>query len=160
MVGKTGRLHKPTHLKLVTGTIRKDRRNKAEAKPNQRMPAPPEELSVEARAEWDRKSRQLFTCGLLTVIDDAVLAAYCQAFGRWKQAERALGEMTRRDLITSGLMIKTHKGNVIQNPLVGTANKAMHDMVRYAAELGMTPSARSRVKADTEKTDDDAERFF
>jgi phage terminase small subunit len=42
-------------------------------------------------------------------------------------------------------MIKTKSGNVIQNPLVGTANKAMSDMARYAAELGMTPTARARV---------------
>ena len=36
-------------------------------------------------------------------------------------------------------------GHMIQNPLVGVANKAMNDMVRFAAEFGMTPAARSRV---------------
>ena len=56
--------------------------------------------------------------------------------------------MAERDQLTSGLMIKTTNGNAVQNPLVGTANKAMGDMVRYAAEFGMTPSARSRVAKD------------
>lgn len=42
-------------------------------------------------------------------------------------------------------MIKTSNGNVIQNPLVGTAHKAPYDMMHYAAEFGMTPSARSRL---------------
>ena len=37
--------------------------------------------------------------------------------------------MAERDLLTSGLMIKTTGGNAIQNPLVGTANKAASDMV-------------------------------
>ncbi len=47
--------------------------------------------------------------------------------------------------MTDGLIVMTKSGNLIQNPLVGTANKAMADMVRYAAEFGMTPSARTRV---------------
>ena len=54
--------------------------------------------------------------------------------------------MAERDQLTSGLMIKTTNGNPIQNPLVGIANKAAAAMVRYAAEFGMTPSARSRVE--------------
>jgi phage terminase small subunit len=41
----------------------------------------------------------------------------------------------------------TTNGNAIQNPLIGTANKAASDMVRYAAEFGMTPSARARISA-------------
>lgn len=44
-------------------------------------------------------------------------------------------------------MIKTFNGNAIQNSLVRTANKAMADLVRYAAEFGMTLSARSRITA-------------
>ncbi len=56
--------------------------------------------------------------------------------------------MGKRDLLTGGLMIKTSNGNAIQNPLVGTANKAVSDMVRYAAEFGMTPSARVRLAVD------------
>lgn len=53
--------------------------------------------------------------------------------------------MAGRDAVTKGLIIKTKSGNLIQNPLVGAANKAMADTVRYAAEFGMTPSARTRV---------------
>ena len=57
--------------------------------------------------------------------------------------------------------LKLVTGNPGKNPLVGTANKAMSDMVRYAAEFGMTPSSRSRVRAnlhDDEK--DPADQFF
>ena len=58
-------------------------------------------------------------------------------------------------------MIKTSNSNAIQNPLVGTANKAAADMVRYAAEFGMTPSARSRITAEPPAEDTDpADRFF
>jgi len=58
-------------------------------------------------------------------------------------------------------LIKTSNGNAIQNPLVGTANKAAADMMRYAAEFGMTPSARTRIAAEAPpESDDPAERFF
>ena len=53
--------------------------------------------------------------------------------------------MAERDELTSGLMIKTTNGNAIQNPLVGVARRAAADMVRYASEFGLTPSARARL---------------
>ena len=58
-------------------------------------------------------------------------------------------------------MIKATSGNAIQNPLVGIANKAKADMVRYATKFGMTSSARSRVTAmpDENKADPLAEFF-
>lgn len=155
-----GRKPKPTHLKLVTGNPGRRPLNKSEPKPTLELPTPPAELSEDAAAEWGRVSVALHKAGLLSGIDRAALAAYCQAYGRWVKAERAIAEMGKRDPLTGGLMIKTTNGNAIQNPLVGTANKAMADMVRYAAEFGMTPSARSRIKAEGEKPEDPAESFF
>lgn len=142
-----GRKPKPTHLKLVTGNPGKRPLPKAEAKVVPALPSPPPHLSDEAKVEWGRVSEDLYKVGLLSGVDRAVLAAYCQSYARWVQAERAIAEMAKRDQLTGGLMIKTTNGNAIQNPLVGTANKAAADMVRYAAEFGMTPSARSRIVA-------------
>jgi P27 family predicted phage terminase small subunit len=83
------------------------------------------------------------------------------AYGRWVQAERAIAKMAEKDQLTGGLMIKTSNGNAVQNPLVGTANKAAADMMRYAAEFGMTPSARSRISAEPPReSGDPADRFF
>jgi P27 family predicted phage terminase small subunit len=96
---------------------------------------------------WRRVSAELYNLGLLTVVDRAALAAYCQSYSTWKQATDAINQMAARDQLTRGLMIKTTNGNAIQNPLIGTANKAASDMVRYAAEFGMTPSARARISA-------------
>ena len=90
-----------------------------------------------------------------------VVDAYAQAYGRWVEAERAIAKMAEKDQLTGGLMIKTSNGNAIQNPLVGTANKAASDMMRYAAEFGMTPSARSRISAEaTSEGANPADRFF
>ena len=143
-----GRRPKPTHLKLVTGNPGRRPLPRHEARLAVALPSAPPHLSPDAMAEWDRVATELFTAGLLAALDRAVLAAYCQAYARWAQAERALAEMARRDQLTGGLMIKTTGGNAIQNPLVCTANKAAADMVRYAAEFGMTPSARTRIQAE------------
>jgi P27 family predicted phage terminase small subunit len=143
-----GRRPKPTHLKLVTGNPGKRPINEREPVPARALPTSPPELNDDAKLEWVRVSEELYRIGLLTDIDRGTLAAYCQAYGRWMQAERAISEMAKRDTLTGGLMIKTSNGNAVQNPLIGTANKAMSDMVRYAAEFGMTPSARSRIHGE------------
>ena len=144
-----GRKPSPTHLKLVKGNPGKGPINGSEPIPEATLPSPPAELCEDARIEWERVSAELHRIGVLTTIDRAALAAYCQAYGRWIMAERAIRKMAERDPLTGGLMIKTTNGNAVQNPLVGTANKAMADVVRYAAEFGMTPSARTRIHAET-----------
>lgn len=136
---------KPTNLKLLTGTARAHRLNPHEPKPDVTRPNPPEHLTEAALDEWDRIAGELVALGILTDLDRGALGAYCQAYGRWSAAETALARMAARDSVTDGLIVKTKSGNLIQNPLVGAANKAMADMVRYAAEFGLTPSARTRV---------------
>jgi P27 family predicted phage terminase small subunit len=53
-------------------------------------------------------------------------------------------KMADEDPATCGLTIKT-RGNPVPNPLVNVAEKAAAAMVKYAAEFGLTPAARSRV---------------
>ena len=155
-----GRKPKPTHLKLVAG-LPKRLLNQNEPVPRRTMPSPPVELSDDAMVEWTRISGELHRLGLLTGVDRAALAAYCQVYGRWVQAERGIAEMAKDDELASGLVIKTLNGNAIQNPLVGIANKAMADMVKYAVEFGMTPSARSRISAEPQSTDEaEAAAYF
>ena len=136
---------KPTQLKLLTGTTRDHRLNPNEPQPDVVCPQAPEHLTKAARVEWDRIVVELMALQLVSNLDRGALGAYCQAYGRWSAAETALARMAGRDTVTEGLIVKTKSGNLIQNPLVGAANKAMADMVRYAAEFGLTPSARSRV---------------
>lgn len=136
---------KPTQMKLVTGTARPHRLNQAEPQPDPAQPDAPSHLTAPAHEEWNRIVTELDALGILTRLDRGALAAYCQAYGRWSAAETALARMAAKDALTDGLIVRTKAGNLIQNPLVGAANKAMGDMVRYAAEFGLTPSARTRV---------------
>ncbi len=91
-------------------------------------------------------AKTLHAIGVLTTLDRAVLAVYCQAYGRWVRAEIALEKMAEKEPSTKAMLMKTKSGNLIQNPLVGTANKAMDVLARAAAELGMTPAGRPRIE--------------
>lgn len=139
---------KPTALRVIEGNPGKRALPKNEPKPAVSRSAAPEHLSREAKTEWRRVIAELTMLGVMTKLDRAALAAYCQAYGRWIQAERALARLAERDEASHGLLIKTSNGNVVQSPLVGAANRAMVIMLRAAAEFGMTPAARARVETD------------
>ena len=158
-----GRKPLPSHLRIIGGNAGRRPINDREPQPRLAVPKPPAELNDEAKKEWRRVARQLFELGVLSAIDRGALAAYCQAYGVWISAERALAIMAAADPVTRGYLIQTKNGNAIQNPLLGIANKARADLVRVAAEFGMTPSARSRVQIDpnaTAKAQDPARKYF
>src|SRR5688500_13426098 len=102
-----GRKPTPTHLKLVRGNPGKRPLNASEPAPLLTLPTPPAELSADARVEWERVAVELHRIGVLSGIDRGPLAAYCQAYGRWITAERAITKMAERDPMTQGLMVKT-----------------------------------------------------
>ena len=141
-----GRKPKPSHLKLITGNPGRRPLNKSEPKVGRGLPQAPNHLCAEARVEWKRVAKLLHAIGVLTTLDRAAFAVYCQAYGRWVRAERALERMAEKEPSTQALLMKTKSGNLIQNPLVGTANKAMDVLLKAATELGMTPSVRSRIE--------------
>jgi P27 family predicted phage terminase small subunit len=125
----------PTALKLVNGNPGRRPLPKNEPKPPVSCPAPPEWLSDLARAEWMRVGPRLEEVGLMTDIDVGVLAAYCTA---WADMVVAIDKQTGKSTV-----IKTHNGNWIQSPFVSMIRQARADMVRYAAEMGMTPASRA-----------------
>jgi P27 family predicted phage terminase small subunit len=82
-----------------------------------------------------RTSRRL---GVVTVLDRAVLAGYCQAYGRWVEAERKLQE--------TPALLKMPSGYVQQNPWLTISNKQLELMHKYMGELGISPVSRTRVE--------------
>lgn len=157
-----GRKPLPSHLKVIQGN-RGKRPIKAEAiQVEPSLPMPPPHLCDEAKVEWGRVAPMLFNLRILSDADVAALTAYCQAWATFKQATEALNLMAQSDKVTKGLLIKTTNGNAIQNPLLGIANKAAADLVRYAAEFGMTPSARARIHAgkEADQNEDPEKKYF
>lgn len=145
-----GRPPKPTKLKVLAGNPGKRPLNMNEPKPKPVAPKCPAWLDKEAKREWKRVAPELEKLGLLTVVDGSALAAYCQAYARWRQAE----EMIRRE----GLTITTETGYVMPHPAVKIAEKSMQLIRGFCNEFGLTPS--SRAKMTVPEVDDDAEDFF
>jgi P27 family predicted phage terminase small subunit len=139
----------PTNLRILRGNPSKRPLPAGEPEPARApaIPGPPAYLTGYARDEWWSISPELYRLGLLAVIDVAPLAAYCQAYGRWRTAEESLARMAANDHLMSGLIIKSRTGEAVTNPLVGVSRRAANDMVRYANEFGLTPAARTRLAA-------------
>ena len=101
-----------------------------------RLPAAP--VRGRTRRVGPRRGDAARDIGVLTKVDRAALAAYCQAYGRWVEAEEKMKE--------TPVMLKTPSGYVQQSPWMSVANKQLELMGRFMTELGMTPAARSRVQ--------------
>lgn len=134
-----GRRPKPTAAKRAAGNPGKRKLNASEPQPPSGAPEPPSELSPLARVEWERIAPDLLAMGVLSRVDVAALAAYCECYARWWKAEKQV----RRH----GAVIRTPNGCPIQSPHLGVANKALDQMRKFLIEFGMTPSSRSKVTA-------------
>jgi P27 family predicted phage terminase small subunit len=134
-----GRKPQPTALRRARGNPGKRGYNRAEPQPPSELPDCPPHLSAVAQAEWERVAETLHEIGVLTTIDRAALAAYCQAYGRWVEAEEQMKK--------TPMMLKAPSGYVQQSPWLTVANKQLELMGRFATELGMTPASRTRVAA-------------
>ncbi len=132
-----GRKPLPTAVRRQIGNPGKRGYNRAEPVPPEGLPDCPPHLSDVAHAEWHRIAQALYDMGVVTLVDRAALAAYCQAYGRWVEAEEKLKE--------TPVMLKTPSGYVQQSPWLSVANKQLELMGRYMAELGITPASRARV---------------
>ena len=139
-----GRRPKPTALKKLSGNPGKRPLNKREPQFRAGRPHCPRHLSKVARNEWHRIVGELHRVGLLTLADRAALAAYCQLYARWADAEDKIA--------SEGITLTTSNGNVIQHPAVGVANTALDGMRKYLVEFGLTPASRAKLQtAEPEK---------
>ncbi|NUN51832.1 MAG: phage terminase small subunit P27 family [Planctomycetaceae bacterium] len=164
-----GRKRKPTVLKLLEGTYRKDRANPNEAAPRPSLLRPPPVLRGEARVEWVRLARELFHLGLLTKVDRAALAIHCADWGNLCRAVRDIEErgavLQTFETVTDPQGVE-HQVLVAErlNPYLRVYRQAKEGVLRTAAEFGMTPAARSKVTAagpaDGSKPAEDFSRFF
>ena len=145
--GRSGRRPEPTALKVLRGNPGKRPLNPREPRPKVAVPPCPAHLTGEARLEWRRASRLLAQMGLLSRMDKAALALYCQAWGRWVEAEEGLKK--------HGVMVKSPNGFPMQSPYLAVANEVMEQLRALLAEFGMTPSSRTRLSVDPQGKEPD-----
>lgn len=139
-MAQSGRKPKPTAVKMLEGNPGKRSLNSQEPKPAKKAPRCPSWLEDEAKKEWKRMARQMEQLGVLTEIDMAAFAGYCQAYARWKEAEEYISE--------NGTVMKAPSGYCQQVPQVSIAQTYLKIMNRFCEQFGLTPSSRSRIVAE------------
>lgn len=146
-VAQRGRKPKPTAIKELEGNPGKRQLNTNEPKPTGAAPCP-EWLEDDAKTEWFRLSEQMERLGILTEVDMAAFAGYCQSYARWKAAEEFI---TRH-----GAIVKTPSGYWQQVPQVSIAQQYLKQMNKFCEQFGLTPASRSRIVTDsgTDESDD------
>ncbi len=144
---------KPTALKVLQGTDRKDRINIKEPKPEIGIPTCPYFLSTAAKNEWNRIAPELEGLGLVSELDRAALAGYCELYARWGKALRKLKK--------HGEVKETPNGSVQVSPWLSIARSAEREMRLFMGEFGMTPCSRTKVSGrGKKKKADPSEKYF
>ena len=133
-----GRKPIPSELKKLAGTFRTDRANPDEPTGEPSLPRCPAHLKGEARKTWKREGEALAAMRVLTAADRAALAMFCVTSARHIEAEGKILEL--------GAVVRSATGVAVVSPWVTISAKAIEQATRLAVELGMTPSARARVR--------------
>jgi P27 family predicted phage terminase small subunit len=151
-MGQRGPQPKPTVLKLIAGNPGKRPLNMADGvNPEVAIPDAPRHLNKEARKEWKRVSAELFELGLISRLDRAALALYCQAWGQLVLLEESLNRKMAMEAEREGgdptraLYFVTDKGYEGQRVMVQMINTLRQQVAAFLKAFGMDPSSRSRV---------------
>lgn len=141
-----GRRPKPTHLKVVQGTLRKHRANEREPKPSGDLVDAPAHFSEAQREVWDYAIANA-PKGLLKLLDLSVLEIWVTACVFHREAAQKVA--------TTGQIIKSPSGYPVMNPYLANMNKQAQIMLKAATEMGFTPASRSRIVVAEETVGDD-----
>ena len=137
----------PPALHLVNGNPGKRAIDlEAGINPLVQIPECPAHLNDAAKTEWKRITRELEPLGLISQIDRAMLALYCQAYGRWVFAENKIRALEKKQA-GSGYTQNSPNGYAQMSHWLVIAKQAMEQVHKYAGEFGMSPSARTSVVA-------------
>ena len=157
MTGSRGPLPKPAALKLLEGNPGKRALDLSQGvNPPVGIPSAPKHLGNEARKEWKRITPLLEELGLISGLDRAALALYCQAVGRLSELELAFNGMVNRhvaagmeyaDAVYQASYSVTPSGYAQQSVIVQLLGKHREQVNRYLMHFGLSPAARGRVQA-------------
>lgn len=151
-MGVVGRPPKPTALKVLQGNPGRRPLPEGEPRPEIGVPTRPGWLLPEAKREWSRIVPELARLGLLAKIDRALIAAYCQCWARYVEAQKDIDE--------NGYYFTTDKGYEGPRPAVQMATKMLEKMSALSAKFGFSPSDRARIRLPEPETKDPFEEFL
>ena len=127
--------------------------------PEIEIPGCPPHLLAEAKKEWKRITPELEKYGLISTLDRAALASYCQTWAMKAFADKALNRamtLAARKAAEAeargeeyeggdGMVIYTKAGNQIYSPHYLISKNLTYMLDRLLANFGLSPAARGRV---------------
>lgn len=134
-----GRKPQPTVLRVLRGNPGKRALNKDEPDGGDLDVACPEELTSElSRREWERTIVPAILVGQIRGADRTHAIGHCELWATWR--EQILLASTNPHVVKAG-----KQDYPIPNPARMMANKTLQILLKIDAELGFTPTSRSRV---------------
>ena len=138
----------PTNLKVLHGTAQPCLINDKEPSPKKlRTIRPPSYLTKEEKQCWKKTIVDLQAAGIVTTIDVTSLAAYCRA---WVGYQKESGIVEEK-----GSVVQGSKKTPVLSPHFKAANEYFKRLLQLWREFGMTPSSRSKIRAEKDDDDDD-----
>jgi len=131
-----GRPPVPTAKKLLQGTFRADRANGSEPQPQTVLGRVPTGWSPKAKREW-KLLQKWFGGAVIKDCDRAVAEIYCKL----RSEEVGLEKILAKD----GVVMVTDSGYLAQHPVVSQLRNTREQIIKCAMQLGLTPSARTRI---------------
>lgn len=135
-----GRRPLPSHLRVLNG-------NAGRRPINTDEPMPRALLADEAPAWLTERQKEIYVvakksapAGMLGDLDESIFINWVVAYD--------LFQLFNDDIGKYGRWVKKGKDGTQANPAIPQRNKQAKLLQQFAAELGFTPSARSRVKLD------------
>lgn len=104
----------------------------------------PANLSAKAKRHW---KYVIARADGYESLDVDLLALYCEAWGRWEEAQDYLGK--------TGLVVKGTNDAPMPSPYLPIANKAFDQLRSLLPELQMTPKSRGASVVSRDDNDDD-----
>jgi P27 family predicted phage terminase small subunit len=155
---KPGPPKQPTAIRLLRGNPSKKAVTTAEPKPPAGVPTKPAGLPVDAGVIWDSTIALLADVpGLLTVADGPTVELFARTLARY----RALEAFTEAN--GPVLCLRDDKGAVRfaqPSPQASLSAKLLPQIRGLAAELGLSPSARTRINLPAAPVADELTRFL
>ena len=138
-----GRRPKPTTLKVLQGNPGKRGLNEEEPEYGAGAPPKPDWFDDYASAEWDALTSILVPARVLTKGEIGVLVVACDAYSQLRQCQEYLKE---KGSISYDASSATSGANYKPYPEVAQRNQARRQYLSALSELGLTPSARTKMK--------------
>lgn len=141
-MGERGPLPQPANLRVITGIPKKTTGGTLTdaLRPKVDVPDCPDYLLPDAKAEWARIAPELKRLHIISQIDLAALAMYCQTYAQWVGAQRKI-----KDLDIDGLVASTPNGYQQLSAWYLVSSKAFEQMRSMLSEFGLSPLTRARI---------------